>query len=66
MDLISAFSGTIASINSTGPGLGQIGPSTTYASLSDAQTWIYTLAMFLGRIELFTFLILFTPSFWRK
>ena len=66
MDLISAFSGTIASINSTGPGLGQIGPSTTYAALSDAQTWIYTLAMFLGRIELFTFLILFTPSFWRK
>ncbi len=66
MDLISAFSGTIASINSTGPGLGQIGPATTYASLSDTQTWIYTLAMFLGRIELFTFLILFTPSYWRK
>jgi trk system potassium uptake protein len=66
MDLISAFSGVIASINSTGPGLGQIGPATTYASLSDTQTWIYILAMFLGRIELFTFLILFTPSFWRK
>ncbi len=48
MDLISAFSGTIASINSTGPGLGEIGPATTYQALTDLQTWIYILAMFLG------------------
>ncbi|MEO6080462.1 MAG: potassium transporter TrkG [Steroidobacteraceae bacterium] len=66
MDFISAFSGTIASINNAGPGLGQVGPATNYGSLSDVQTWVYALAMFLGRIELFTFLILFTPSFWRK
>ena len=49
-----------------GPGLGQVGPATTYGSLSDIQTLIFALAMFLGRIELFTFLILFTPTFWRK
>jgi trk system potassium uptake protein TrkH len=66
MDFISAFTGTIASINNAGPGLGQVGPATNYGSLSDLQTWIFTLAMFLGRIELFTFLVLFTPSFWRK
>ncbi|MEO6185327.1 MAG: potassium transporter TrkG, partial [Steroidobacteraceae bacterium] len=66
MDFISAFTAIIASINNAGPGLGQVGPATNYGSLSDAQTWICTLAMFLGRIELFTFLILFTPSFWRK
>jgi trk system potassium uptake protein TrkH len=66
MDFISALTGIIASINNAGPGLGQVGPATNYGSLTDLQTWICTLAMFLGRIELFTFLILFTPTFWRK
>jgi trk system potassium uptake protein TrkH len=66
MDFTSALTATVASINNTGPGLGQVGPATNYASLNDKQTWICTLAMFLGRIELFTFLILFSPSFWRK
>jgi trk system potassium uptake protein len=66
MDFISAFTAIIASINNAGPGLGQVGPATNYESLMDVQTWICALAMFLGRIELFTFLILFTPSFWRK
>jgi trk system potassium uptake protein TrkH len=66
MDFTSALTATVASINNTGPGLGQVGPATNYGSLSDKQTWICTLAMFLGRIELFTFLILFSPSFWRK
>jgi trk system potassium uptake protein TrkH len=66
MDFISAFTATIASINNAGPGLGQVGPATNYGSLSDLQTWICALAMFMGRLELFTFLVLFTPSFWRK
>jgi trk system potassium uptake protein len=66
MDFISAFTATIASVNNCGPGLGQVGPATNYATLSDLQTWICALAMFLGRIEIFTFLILFTRSFWRK
>jgi trk system potassium uptake protein TrkH len=66
MDFTSAMTATIASINNTGPGLGQIGPSTNYASLNDRQTWICTLAMFLGRVELFTFLILFSRPYWRK
>jgi trk system potassium uptake protein TrkH len=66
MDFTSALTATVASINNAGPGLGQVGPATNYGSLNDKQTWICTLAMFLGRIELFTFLILFSPSFWRK
>ncbi|HXS32083.1 MAG TPA: potassium transporter TrkG, partial [Steroidobacteraceae bacterium] len=66
MDFISAMTATISSINNAGPGLGQVGPTTNYGSLSDKQTWICTLAMFLGRIELFTFLILFSRTFWRK
>lgn len=66
LDFISAFSGIIASINNAGPGLGEVGPASNYSVLSDFQTWICTLAMFLGRIEVFTALILFTPVFWRK
>ncbi|MEO8308063.1 MAG: potassium transporter TrkG [Pseudomonadota bacterium] len=66
MDFVSAFTATVSSINNTGPGLGQVGPAHNYADLSDVQTWICTLAMFLGRIELFTFLVLFSPTFWRK
>ena len=66
MDFISAMTAAVASINNAGPGLGQVGPATNYSILNDKQTWICTLAMFLGRIELFTFLILFSRNFWRK
>ena len=66
LDVITAFSAVIACINNTGPGLNQVGPATTYASLNDFQTWICTIAMLLGRLELFTLLVVFTPGFWRK
>jgi len=66
MDFISAFTATIASVNNAGPGLGTVGPASNYGVLTDFQTWVCALAMLLGRIEIFTFLILFTPSFWRK
>ncbi len=66
LDVISAFSATVACINNTGPGLNQVGPATTYAVLTDFQTWVCTFAMLLGRLELFTLLIIFTPAFWRR
>ena len=66
LDIITAFSAAVASINNTGPGLNQVGPATTYAGLNDFQTWILTFAMLLGRLELFTLLVVFTPGFWRK
>ncbi len=66
LDVITAFSATVASINNTGPGLNQVGPATTYAILTDFQTWVCTFTMLLGRLELFTLLIIFTPAFWRK
>jgi trk system potassium uptake protein TrkH len=66
LDFISAFSAVIASINNTGPGLNQVGPATTYQALTDFQTWVCTIAMLLGRLELFTLLIIFTPAFWRR
>jgi trk system potassium uptake protein len=66
LDFVSASTAVIASINNTGPGLHMVGPANNYASLSDFQTWVCTIAMFLGRIEIFTLLVLFTPAFWRK
>jgi trk system potassium uptake protein TrkH len=66
LDFISAFSGVIASINNAGPGLGLVGPSSNYGVLDDVQTWILSAVMILGRLEIFTVLVLFTPAFWRK
>ncbi|MFA5241621.1 MAG: potassium transporter TrkG [Sulfuricella sp.] len=66
LDMITAFSAVVATINNTGPGLNQVGPATTYAVLTDFQTWVCTFTMLLGRLELFTLLIVFTPAFWRK
>jgi len=66
LDPISALSAIIACINNAGPGLEQVGPATNFQSLSNFQTWICSLAMLLGRLEIFTLLMLFTPAFWRK
>ena len=66
LDVFSAFSAIVATINNTGPGLGQVGPATTYAVLTDFQTWVCSFSMLLGRLELFTLLVVLTPAFWRK
>ena len=66
LDVVTAFTAVVACINNTGPGLGQVGPSTTYQGLSDFQTWVCSITMLLGRLELFSILVLFTASFWRK
>ena len=66
LDIVSAFTAVVASINNTGPGLGVVGPSTTYEILEDFQTWVCIFAMLLGRLELFTLLVVLTPAFWRK
>jgi trk system potassium uptake protein TrkH len=66
LDILTAFSAVVACINNTGPGLGRVGPSGNYAVLSDFQTWVCSFAMLLGRLELFTLLVILTPAFWRK
>jgi trk system potassium uptake protein TrkH len=66
LDLTSALTATVASINNAGPGLGVVGPASNYASLSDFQTWVCSTAMLLGRLEVFTLIVIFTPAFWRK
>jgi trk system potassium uptake protein TrkH len=66
LDFLSAFTAVIASINNAGPGLGVVGPASNYGVLDGVQTWILSFVMILGRLEIFTVLVLFTPAFWRK
>jgi trk system potassium uptake protein TrkH len=66
LDFLTALSASVASLNNIGPGLHEIGPATTFAVLSDFQTWVCSIAMLLGRLELLTVLVILTPAFWRK
>jgi trk system potassium uptake protein TrkH len=66
LDIITAFSAVVATFNNTGPGLNQVGPATTFQVLTDFQTWVCTFAMLLGRLEIFTLLVVLSPAFWRK
>lgn len=65
LDVISAFTAVVACINNMGPGLNQVGPATNYGSLTPFETWVCTVTMLLGRIEMLAVLVLFTRSFWR-
>ncbi len=65
-DVVTGFTAIIACINSTGPGLNLVGPATTFAVLNDFQIWVCSAAMLLGRLELFTLIVVFSPDFWRR
>jgi trk system potassium uptake protein TrkH len=66
LDFLSGFSAAVASLSNIGPGLHQVGPATNFATLSDAQTWICTLTMLLGRLEILSVVVIFTPAFWSR
>ena len=67
LDFITSISGAATSISNVGPGLGDlIGPNGNFSLLPDISKWILSLAMILGRLELFAILVLFLPSFWRN
>jgi trk system potassium uptake protein TrkH len=66
LDFLTSLTSIIACINNAGPGLGLVGPGSNYGILSDFQTWVCSAAMLLGRLEIFTILVLFTPTIWRK
>lgn len=65
LDAVTAFTALLACLNNIGPGLGSVGPAGNFQGLSDFQTWVCTAAMLLGRLELLSILVLFTPQFWR-
>ena len=64
LDFLSAFSAVGASINNLGPGLGEV--ALHYGDIPVASKWLLCLTMLLGRLEVFTLLVLFTPAFWRR
>lgn len=67
LDFITALSAAATAISNVGPGLGpMIGPAGTFAPLPDGAKWLLSLGMLLGRLELFTILILLAPTFWRS
>ena len=66
LDVITSFTAIVACINNTGPGLNLVGPATTYGNLTTFEVWVCTFAMLVGRLELFSVLVLFTPTFWRR
>ncbi len=66
LDPVTAFSAVLASVNCMGPGLGAVGPTSSFAVLTDFQVWVCTLAMLMGRLEMLSFLALLTPSFWQR
>ena len=65
LSFVTAISAAATSISNVGPGLGEIiGPNGNFSQLTDFSKWILSIAMILGRLELFA--VLFIPSFWRK
>ncbi len=64
LDQVTAWSAVGATLNNLGPGLGDV--AVHYGDLNDTAKWILCFAMLLGRLEVFTFLVLFTPAFWKR
>ena len=64
LDFLTAFSAIGACINNLGPGMGDV--SAHYGNINDTAKWILCFAMLLGRLEIFTLLVLLTPAFWRS
>jgi trk system potassium uptake protein TrkH len=66
IDMITAFSAVAACIGNIGPGFGMVGPADNFALLPAMGKWLLSLCMLLGRLEIYTIIILFVPEFWRK
>ncbi len=64
LDDITAFSATAASLNNLGPGLGDV--ASHYGDINDVAKWVLVMGMLFGRLEIFTLLVLFTPTFWKS
>ena len=67
LNFITAISGAATAICNVGPGLGDaIGPSGNFGSLPETAKWLLSIGMLLGRLELFTVLVIFSPAFWTR
>jgi trk system potassium uptake protein TrkH len=66
LDILTAIGAVATSLGNVGPGIGSVGPVDNFAHLSDPIKWFLSFIMILGRLELFTILILFMPFFWQN
>jgi len=66
LDLTSAFGAVAATLGNVGPGLGSVGPTDNYAHIPEVGKWLLALFMLLGRLEIFTVIVLFAPDAWRR
>ena len=66
LDYVTAMSSVIAALMNIGPGFGAVGPTENYAFLSDTGKWFLSYNMLVGRLEMFSALVIFYPSFWRR
>ena len=67
LDFLTALSGAATSISNVGPGLGEvIGAEGNFSSVPDSAKWVMSFAMLLGRLEIFTVLVMLNPAFWQR
>lgn len=66
MDMVSSISSVVACLSNIGPGLGTVGPYDNYAHVPTVGKWVLSLCMLLGRLEIYTLLILLVPEYWNK
>ena len=66
LDFVTALTSSASAIGNIGPGLGTIGPTDNWGHLSDFAKWLISFCMLLGRLEIFTVMVLFSRSFWSK
>lgn len=66
LDFVEGYSVSVSSVGNVGPGLGTLGPAYSWSALPTVAKWFSTLLMLIGRLELFTILLMFTTSFWKK
>jgi trk system potassium uptake protein len=66
LDLLSSFTAALSMVGNVGPAFGKLGPACNYGFLPDFVKWFYSFAMLAGRLELYTMLIFFMPSYWKK
>ena len=65
-DIITSISAVASAVGNVGPGIGKVGPSFSFNDIPNIGKWILSLLMLMGRLELFTVCLLFTPYFWKR
>uniref|UniRef100_A0A7C4RST0 TrkH family potassium uptake protein n=1 Tax=Desulfatirhabdium butyrativorans TaxID=340467 RepID=A0A7C4RST0_9BACT len=66
VDLVTSMAAVAACLGNIGPGIGSVGPTENYAHLHDMAKWLLAVCMLLGRLEIYTIIVLFVPEFWKK